>query len=98
MKSPWQAIWPEADGQVNGWLRYETKHYPTLGHVILLKHLLLAGSSDLKELSENSGITVTLRACRCDQFRSTLGSVTQTFDPVMGRFDFGELTGNKLLS
>jgi len=27
-----------------------------------------------------------------------LSSVTQTSDPVMGRFDLGELTGNKLLS
>src|SRR6266550_3734458 len=25
-------------------------------------------------------------------------SVTQAFDPVMGRFNLGELTGNKLLS
>ena len=25
------------------------------------------------------------------------GSITQAFDPVMGRFDLGELTGNKLL-
>ena len=44
---------------------------------------------------------------RCDQvdlveIRSRLplafGSVAQAFDPIMGRFNLGELTGNKLLS
>jgi hypothetical protein len=33
-----------------------------------------------------------------NSFRSAFGSVTQIPYPVMGRFDFGELTGNKLLS
>ena len=32
-----------------------------------------------------------------NSFQSAFGSVTQTSDPVMGRFDLGELTGNKLL-
>jgi hypothetical protein len=31
------------------------------------------------------------------KFRSAFGSVTQASDPVMGRFDLGKLTGNKLL-
>jgi len=43
---------------------------------------------------------------RCDKrlseirycFRLALGSVTQAFDSIMRRFNFGELTGNKLLS
>jgi hypothetical protein len=34
---------------------------------------------------------------RC-RLQLAFASVTQTSDPVMGRFDLGELTGNKLLS
>ena len=33
---------------------------------------------------------------RC-RLQLAFASVTQAFDPVMGRFDLGELTGNKLL-
>jgi hypothetical protein len=32
------------------------------------------------------------------RLRLAFCSVTQAFDPVMGRFDLGELTGNELLS
>jgi hypothetical protein len=34
----------------------------------------------------------------CPQLRSAFGSVTQALDPIMGRFDLDELTGNELLS
>jgi hypothetical protein len=33
---------------------------------------------------------------RC-RLQLAFGGVTQAFDPIMGRFDLGELTGNKLL-
>jgi hypothetical protein len=45
------------------------------------------------------GLNVADLARKFDnRFRSPFGSVTQTSDPVMGRFDLGELVGNKLLS
>ena len=72
MKSPWQAIWTEADGQASGWLPYEAKPYWTLL------------SCDLVET--------------CCYLQLAFGSVTQALDPIMGRFDLGELTENKLLS
>ena len=34
---------------------------------------------------------------RC-RLQLAFASVTQTSDPIMGRFDLGELTGNNLLS
>jgi hypothetical protein len=45
-------------------------------------------------LNTPSGDLVETSCC----LQLAFGSVTQAFDSVVSRFDFGELTGNKLLS
>ena len=64
-------------------IRTETHHRGGRMVVLSGKTVLDTPSRDLVET-------------RC-RLQLAFGCVTQAFDPVMGRFDLGELTGNKLL-
>ena len=59
---------------------------------------VVAGGVFYKDRATSLFCNMPTKICASPQFRSAFGSVTQGFDPIMGRFDLGELTGNTLLS